>query len=219
MLSTTTTTGYAITPGATPLKSTRPSQALNLRFPGQYADSETGEFYNYFRQYDPKTGRYTQADPIGLEAGWNRFIYVNGSPLSSFDPFGLVDIPDPNGTIPGGPWTPHNANMPGQFLGPKQDSGGRAQCQFVPDEANGGPPGSKGYWKTNQPGEKGWQRFDFNGKSITAAEAHHIPAAKKPSGNSGAGGAGALPLPGGGGGGGGGPGFNRMMNPGRIPYL
>ena len=37
-----------------------------LRFPGQYADKETGLFYNYFRDYDPQTGRYVQSDPIGL---------------------------------------------------------------------------------------------------------------------------------------------------------
>lgn len=30
----------------------------NQRFPGQYADAETGYSYNYFRDYDPTTGRY-----------------------------------------------------------------------------------------------------------------------------------------------------------------
>ncbi len=92
VLSTTTTTGYAITPGAAPLKSTRPAQALNLRFPGQYADSETGEFYNYFRQYDPKTGRYTQADPIGLDGGWNRYSYVSGNAVQFVDSNGLEKL-------------------------------------------------------------------------------------------------------------------------------
>lgn len=29
----------------------------NLRFPGQYYDSETELHYNYFRTYDPNTGR------------------------------------------------------------------------------------------------------------------------------------------------------------------
>lgn len=37
----------------------------NFRFPGQYEDDETGTFYNYFRDYDPATGRYVESDPIG----------------------------------------------------------------------------------------------------------------------------------------------------------
>ena len=39
---------------------------LNLRFPGQYFDAETGLFYNNFRDYDSQTGRYVQSDPIGV---------------------------------------------------------------------------------------------------------------------------------------------------------
>ena len=33
--------------------------------PGQYFDQETGLHYNYFRYYDPNTGRYMTADPRG----------------------------------------------------------------------------------------------------------------------------------------------------------
>ena len=39
---------------------------INLRFPGQYYDQETGLHYNYFRTYDPATRRYLESDPIGL---------------------------------------------------------------------------------------------------------------------------------------------------------
>ena len=62
---------------------------FNLRYPGQYADDESGLFYNYFRSYDSRTGRYSQPDPIGLQGGWNRFGYVDANPLSNIDPRGL----------------------------------------------------------------------------------------------------------------------------------
>jgi RHS repeat-associated protein len=48
-----------------------------FRFPGQYYDSETGLHYNYFRYYNPQTGRYITPDPIGLEGGINLFTYVD----------------------------------------------------------------------------------------------------------------------------------------------
>jgi RHS repeat-associated protein len=62
---------------------------FNLRYPGQYADEESGLFYNYFRSYDARTGRYSQPDPIGLGGGWNRFGYVYADPLRYVDPQGL----------------------------------------------------------------------------------------------------------------------------------
>jgi RHS repeat-associated protein len=77
---------------ATLLAVSNPTQINNLRFPGQYADSETGLFYNYFRTYQPNQGRYTQPDPIGLDGGWNQFGYVYGNPLSWIDPEGLVGL-------------------------------------------------------------------------------------------------------------------------------
>ena len=64
----------------------------NLRFPGQYADSETNLNYNGMRDYDPWAGRYIEADPIGLGGGLSRYAYVGGNPLSGIDQFGLRDI-------------------------------------------------------------------------------------------------------------------------------
>ncbi len=61
----------------------------NLRFPGQYYDAETGLDYNYYRYYDPKTGTYIMADPMGIKGGINLYIYVTNDPLNKKDPFGL----------------------------------------------------------------------------------------------------------------------------------
>jgi RHS repeat-associated protein len=60
-----------------------------LRFPGQYFDKETNVAYNYYRDYDPSTGRYVQSDPIGLIGGANTYTYVGGSPLMWWDVLGL----------------------------------------------------------------------------------------------------------------------------------
>lgn len=62
---------------------------MNLRFPGQYFDQETGMHYNGFRYYNPMLGRYIQADPIGLRGGINLYGYVYANPLFYYDPYGL----------------------------------------------------------------------------------------------------------------------------------
>jgi len=65
---------------------------LDLRFPGQQFDTESGFFHNGFRTYHPKWGRYIQSDPLGLEAGWNTYVYVNNNSLLLIDPDGLNPV-------------------------------------------------------------------------------------------------------------------------------
>lgn len=73
----------------------------NLRFPGQVYDKESNLHYNYFRNYDPGVGGYTQSDPIGLAGGqFSTYSYVGGRPLSKKDPSGLWDG---NEEFPGDP--------------------------------------------------------------------------------------------------------------------
>jgi RHS repeat-associated protein len=82
---------------------------LPLRLPGQRNDTETGLHYNYFRDYDPTTGRYFKSDPLGLVGGLNTYLYV-ANPLQEVDPEGVM------GNAPGsGPYAPGTG--PGISLG------------------------------------------------------------------------------------------------------
>src|SRR4029079_8186512 len=78
-LVTTDASGAAITPAGY----TMPG------FPGQ-TRTLSDLYYNRYRDYDSSTGRYIQADPIGLEGGSNPFAYANDNPLRYVDPLGLT---------------------------------------------------------------------------------------------------------------------------------
>jgi RHS repeat-associated protein len=79
----------------------------NLRFPGQYFDTETGLHYNYYRDYSPIIGRYIEADPINdvsnqmislvseEESGFDDsspYAYTVSNPSTLIDPLGLYSV-------------------------------------------------------------------------------------------------------------------------------
>ena len=57
-----------------------------LRFPGQWFQSETGLHQNWMRDYDPTLGRYLQADPLGLVDGASIYGYALQNPGRYTDP-------------------------------------------------------------------------------------------------------------------------------------
>jgi len=75
--------------------------SFSMRFPGQYADAESGLHYNYFRDYDPGLGRFGESDPVGLEGDLNTYAYVGASPLRYVDLFGLQVAPPGGGAVGG----------------------------------------------------------------------------------------------------------------------
>ncbi len=90
---------------------------LDMRYPGQQYDSATGFNYNYFRDYDPSTGRYSQSDPIGLDGGISTYGYVGGNPLTGTDPMGLAQPALRPPQVAPRPLLPPAANDP--FYGPQ----------------------------------------------------------------------------------------------------
>ncbi|WP_422463744.1 RHS repeat-associated core domain-containing protein, partial [Endozoicomonas sp. ALB115] len=95
------------------------SLGFNIRFPGQYADSESGLYYNRFRDYAPGNGRYVQSDPIGLLGGLNGFSYVTASPNTQVDPYGLTGVI--GSALPPPPPTTYlgNIQVEGPYVSPR----------------------------------------------------------------------------------------------------
>jgi len=74
-------------------------------FTGREHDAETGLYHYRARMYDPETGRFTEQDPIGFDAGdANLYRYVGNGPANAVDPSGLfqgpIPHPGPNGELP-----------------------------------------------------------------------------------------------------------------------
>jgi len=65
---------------------------IALRFPGQWFQAESGLHQNWMRDYDPTTGRYMQADPLGLVDGASVYGYARQNPGRYVDPTGLCPM-------------------------------------------------------------------------------------------------------------------------------
>lgn len=65
---------------------------IEARFPGQWFQAETGLHQNWMREYDPTTGRYMQADPLGLVDGASVYGYVRQNPGRWIDPKGEFGV-------------------------------------------------------------------------------------------------------------------------------
>jgi RHS repeat-associated protein len=98
-----------------------------LRDEGTYADKETNLIYNWNRYRDPLSGRFIQADPLGL-AGGDLSLYAlrKNNPLIFTDPRGLQQFPVPTSGTSG-----------------VQQAGARAMaCALNPAACNPPPPPS-----------------------------------------------------------------------------
>ncbi len=107
------------------------------RFMGKERDEESGFYYHGHRYYAPWIGRWTNADPIGLDDGLNVFGFVADNPVTNSDPTGTAkkkQMPEADPEI-----VQHNQNAADYA---KKASGAAAQRN--PDRINPADPGSRG---------------------------------------------------------------------------
>jgi RHS repeat-associated protein len=91
-----------VTTDSTGALATTPNNYFLPGFPGQ-SRVITDLYYNRYRDYDPTTGRYIQADPIGLGGGSNPYSYARNNPIRWTDPSGrIIPLPIITGLIGGG---------------------------------------------------------------------------------------------------------------------
>ncbi|MFE6615553.1 DUF6531 domain-containing protein [Amycolatopsis sp. NPDC057786] len=113
--------------------------SIPLRFAGQYHDQETGFDYNFFRHYDPSTGRYGSADPLGLGGGFQPHNYVP-NPQALVDPFGLATCPAGrlNNAVGRYGGQPHTSGAgAGGYMFPSRRAARQAAAEYVGDMGHG----------------------------------------------------------------------------------
>ncbi len=76
-------------------KVTTGSASTRYQFTGREIDSDAGLMYYRARWYDSAQGRFISEDPIGFDGGLNWYAYVDNSPLTAIDPYGLAKCKDP----------------------------------------------------------------------------------------------------------------------------
>ncbi|MFF0148180.1 RHS repeat-associated protein [Amycolatopsis sulphurea] len=133
-----------------------------LRFPGQYADLESGLHYNVFRYYDPATARYLSQDPLGMDAGSNPTAYV-ADPFAEFDAIGLLtecerkELEAKNKAAATDPQSRHNAANSGGSSDTPSGNSNKRKAEDPPDDTT--QPNSK---KTkNDP----WERVPWTNET------------------------------------------------------
>ena len=149
--------------------------ALQMRFPGQWFQIEAGLAYNWWRHYDSTTGRYTQADPLGIQiedVGPSLYAYANSGPLMAYDPNGLMAVRDQFKNV----------------LGPFKEfgtGGGGGRISRSPSGSQICPPGSVVKWRTTRDGGPGvtinrpdGTRIDINRERVK----EYYPNPRSPSG-------------------------------------
>jgi RHS repeat-associated protein len=122
---------------------TTPNDYQAPGFPGQ-SRIVADLYYNRYRDFDPTTGRYIQADPIGLDGGQNSYVYAENNPTVYVDPLGLQvrPLPSPRGPLrpfPEGEARREEGLRPVRLPPP---GGWRPQPRYRPGETFIGPPGS-----------------------------------------------------------------------------
>jgi RHS repeat-associated protein len=76
-----------------------PAGSTDASFTGQDQDTTAGIYDFLYRKYDPGQSRWISPDPIGLAStdasnpqSFNRYAFVQNSPLNQFDPLGLYTV-------------------------------------------------------------------------------------------------------------------------------